>query len=419
MRKFQQYRDQARGMTVGLAVLLFGGVACTLVVATLALAAITVASTYGYLRATTQIEMPPGHWQHMFVERLLPAGSFTLLLVLGTALYKSYQLAQGGGDWVARSLGGKRIVTSLADGPQRRLVNIVEELSIASGLRVPHIYLLEDEPGINAFAAGWSDKDAVVAVTQGALDRLKRHQLQGVVAHEFSHIAHGDMRLNIRLLGILAGIQSIAAVASRLLRMGTGTSRGRETLGVGGNPLGMLLATAFGLVIWPIGMVGYLFVLLVDRAVNRQREYLADAMAVSYTRDPDGLREALEAILADEQGSRLQASGSHLVSHMCFASEGGGWQRLLQTHPPLRLRIRRLDLTAELILAQTGEIPADATDGDVENVNMAADEAGDPVAEFTDAREQPVASSWPLAETDGENPTDQIQAAIAAPPSQA
>lgn len=213
------------------------------------------------------------------------------------------------------------------------MLNVVEELAIATGLRTPPVYVLENEPGINAFAAGFEAKDAVVGVTRGAIDRLKRHQLQAVLAHEFSHIANGDMRLNIRLLGIVTGIQAISFVARYLFRMGISVK----------NPLGTGLAWAFGAVIWPIGQVGSLFALLINLAVNRQREFLADASAVQFTRDPQGLIEALEILLEDEAGSRVQGPGTELASHMFFASGGTAWQRQFQTHPPLEERIRRLD----------------------------------------------------------------------------
>ena len=248
-------------------------------------------------------------------------------------------------------MGGTRITADASDPAQKRLINIVEELAIATGLRVPKVYLLENESAINAFAAGLSDKDAVIGVTRGALDRLQRQQLQGVIAHEFSHVANGDMRLNLQLLGVLSGVQAIAFVARYLIRLGTTVSNNAGASGQPGSshqsargkhPLGMVLALAFGAAIWPIGQIGSLFALMINRAVNRQREFLADACAVQYTRDPQGLREALEVILADEAGSRLCGGAAQLTSHMFFAGSGGAWQRLFQTHPPLAERISRL-----------------------------------------------------------------------------
>jgi Zn-dependent protease with chaperone function len=341
VRKFHEYRDNARGMTTGLCVLLAVAVIGTIVVTAVALSAVTVGCSYAYFSLTTNFKMPPGHWQGIFAHRLYVVGGLTALVVAATAVYRMVQLADGGGGWVARSLGGIRVHSDTADPAEKRLLNIVEELSIATGLKAPHVYVLLDEPGINAFAAGWNEKEAVVAVTQGAIDRLKRHQLQGIIAHEFSHIAHGDMRLNIRLLGVLAGIQAISFVARFLIRLGTETSKGKSDRGK--HPLGMILALACGCVLWPVAQVGALFALVINMAVNRQREFLADATAVQYTRDPQGLFEALQLLLTDETGSRIQGAGAELASHMFFASGRSGWQRLWQTHPPLEERIRRLD----------------------------------------------------------------------------
>jgi Zn-dependent protease with chaperone function len=159
-----------------------------------------------------------------------------------------------------------------------------------------------------------------------------------VIAHEFSHIANSDIRLNIRLLGILAGIQAITFVARFLLRLGLPGCGSKDK-----NPLGMILALIFGIVIWPIGQIGAAFAMVIHMAVNRQREFLADASAVQVTRDPQGLCEALAVLLEEEAGSRLQGPSARLASHMFFASGGGAWERLFESHPPLEERIRRLD----------------------------------------------------------------------------
>ncbi len=340
MRKFHQYRDEARGMTTGLCVLLAVAVIGTIVVTAVALAAVTVGASYAYLSLTTNIKMPPGYWQPIVLHRLYAVGGITALVVGAVAAWRTYQLAEGGGDWLARSLGGVRVLSLTADAAQKRLLNIVEELSIATGLTAPHVYILPDEPGINAFAAGLHEKEAVIAITQGAFERLKRQQLQGVIAHEFSHIAHGDMKLNMRLLGVLAGVQAIPLVARFLIRLGAPMPK--QPGDRGKHPLGMVLALACGCALWPIGQVGALFALLINMAVNRQREFLADAMAVQYTRDPQGLCEALRILQTDEAGSRMHCGGE-LASHMFFASGRSAWQRLWQTHPALEERIRRLE----------------------------------------------------------------------------
>lgn len=345
MRQYHESSDAARGMTTQLCLLLAVAVVGTIVVSAVAVAGVTIAVAYGYLAATTTIEMPAGYWPDLFAQRFLQAGVVTALLVVGTAVYHTRQLAEEGGGWVARSLGGTRVRPGATDLSHVKVLNVVEELAIATSLRTPSVYVLEDEPGINAFAAGLETKDAVVGLTRGAIDRLKRHQLQGVVAHEFSHIVHGDMRLNARLLGILTGIQAISFVARYLLRLARPAADSRGSTGQGKHPLGMALALVFGLVIWPIGQIGSLFAMLIHRAVNRQREFLADASAVQFTRDPQGLCEALAILLELEQeaGSRMRGPGARLASHMFFASSRGRWGQLFETHPPLRERIRRLD----------------------------------------------------------------------------
>ncbi len=340
MRKYHEQRDEARGLTVELCLLLALAVLGTVVISSLAMAAIATLAAHGYVSYTTNIKMPAGYWENIFFQRLLQCGILTVLAVVGTAVYQSWQLAEGGGRHVARLLGGKRITNPCDDLERTKLLNIVEELSVATGIKAPAIFVLEHETGINAFAAGLNVKDAVIGVTQGALDRLTRNQLQGIVAHEFSHIINGDMRLNIQILGVLTGVQAITLAARFLLRLAMPTDGG----GTGGkHPLGMILALVFGAVLWPIGQVGSLFATLIHFAVNRQREFLADASAVQFTRDPIGLCEALAILLEDEMGSRIAGSHARLVSHLFFASSGGGWNALMQTHPALEERIRRLN----------------------------------------------------------------------------
>jgi Zn-dependent protease with chaperone function len=207
------------------------------------------------------------------------------------------------------------------------------------------VFVLKGEPGINAFVAGFDSKDLVIGVTQGAIDRLKRHQLQGLIAHEYSHIANGDMRLNIQVLGVLTGVQAISYAARYLIRLATPST---EKGSAGKPPLGMILAFVFGSVLWPIGQIGSLFATLIHLAVNRQREFLADASAVQFTRDPLGLCETLAILMDDETQGRLVDPGARVASYMFFASGSTAWQRLLQSHPPLEERIRRLDPNQEM-----------------------------------------------------------------------
>lgn len=341
MRKYEEQRETARGLTAELYVLLAIAIAGTIIVSTIAMAGLATIAAYGYVSSTTKIVMPDGYWTNIFYNRLAQCGIFTTLAVAGTAAYKTWQLADGGGRCVARLLGGTRVSDSEEDPSRKRLLNVVEELAIAAGMRIPPVFVLKDEAGINAFAAGLNAKDAVIGVTQGALDRLKRQELQGIIAHEFSHIQNGDMRLNIQILGVLTGVQAITLAARFLLRLAMPTS-GKGTDGK--HPLGMILALVFGLALWPIGQIGSLFARLIHLAMNRQREFLADASAVQLTRDPQSLCDALTVLLHDQIGSRVIGQGAGLASYMFFASGARGfWLRRLESHPPLEERIRRLE----------------------------------------------------------------------------
>jgi len=259
------------------------------------------------------------------------------VVVLAGSLYKIKALSAGGRT-VAEALGGKLIPQNTDDLKQRKLLNVVEEMAIASGTPAPPVYLLADEPGINAFAAGFSPRDAVIGVTQGTIDHLSRDQLQGVIAHEFSHIFNGDMQLNIRLMGVLNGILIIGIVGYYILYSASFSRRGRSSdKGAGG-----LLALAIGLMV--IGFAGTFFGGLIKAAVSRQREYLADASAVQFTRNPGGIAGALKRIGGLEFGSKVENPGAPEVSHAFFAQGISGFmQSLSATHPPLAKRILRID----------------------------------------------------------------------------
>ncbi len=274
-------------------------------------------------------------------EIFLAVAALTLLVILLGSLYKIF-LLRGGGAVVAESLGGQQIDPSTTDPAERQLLNIVEEIAIASGTSVPPVYLI-DEDGINAFAAGYHLDDAVIGVTRGCMNLLNRAELQGVIAHEFSHIIHGDMRLNIRLIGILHGILLIALIGYSILRGSAGRRVYRRSSNSKNNKGGAL---AFGVALLVIGYIGVFFGNLIKAAVSRQREFLADASAVQFTRDPSGISGALKKIGGFVRGSRLTNPKAEEVSHMLFA-EGvkhflGG---LLATHPPLSTRIARIDPT--------------------------------------------------------------------------
>ena len=260
----------------------------------------------------------------------------TTLSVIGviglSSLYKTVTL-NGGGGVVARSLGGVRVSPDTTDALQRRLLNVVEEMSIASGVPMPEVYLLEQEAGINAFAAGHNPANAAIAVTRGALTTLNRAELQGVIAHEFSHILNGDMRLNVRLMGLLFGLLVIALIARTVLRF---APRGRSSKKGGGVAFILVAAT----VVLVVGYVGLFFGRLIQAAVSRNRESLADASAVQFTRDPGGLRGALVKIGAIGAGSRIGNPEAEEVAHMLFAP---GIKRFFATHPELEDRLKAID----------------------------------------------------------------------------
>ena len=259
------------------------------------------------------------------------------IVVLAGSLYKIMTLSAGG-KVVAESLGGKLVPQSTDDLNQRKLLNVVQEMAIASGTPAPPVYLLADENGINAFAAGFSPRDAVIGITQGTIDHLSREQLQGVIAHEFSHIFNGDMRLNIRLMGVLNGILIIGMIGYFILRSAAYSRHRRGSdKGAGG-----MLALAIGLMV--IGFAGTFFGGLIKASVSRQREYLADASAVQFTRNPNGIAGALKRIGGLEYGSKVDNPGAPEVSHAFFAQGISGFmQALAATHPPLEKRIRRID----------------------------------------------------------------------------
>ncbi|MCW8919248.1 MAG: M48 family metallopeptidase [Gammaproteobacteria bacterium] len=261
--------------------------------------------------------------------------------VIGLAsLYKVVQLSHGGGSKVAESLGGRLVSRSSDDALERRLLNVVDEMAIASGIPVPKVYLLDDEHAINAFAAGTSTSDAVVAVTRGTLEQLNRDELQGVVGHEFSHIFNGDMRLNIRLMGVLHGILVLALIGRAILRGGArGRVRVSSSSGKKGGGGGIVV---LALALFIIGYIGVFFGRLIKAAVSRQREFLADAAAVQFTRNPAGIAGALKKI-AGLDTTRLHHPDAESASHMFFGNGINNFLSLLATHPPVEERIARLD----------------------------------------------------------------------------
>ncbi|MBK9990572.1 MAG: M48 family metalloprotease [Verrucomicrobia bacterium] len=263
----------------------------------------------------------------------------TILVIAGAALFKTAQL-RSGGPAIAEMVGGRRVNPTTTDLKEKRLLNVVEEMSIASGIPVPAVYVLDDEVGLNAFAAGLTTSDAVVAVTRGTLEKLNRDELQGVVAHEFSHILNGDMRMNIRLVSVLFGIFVLTIIGRGLLRILSSTRRRKNKR----DGRIVTLVVAIGVILVVVGYVGYFFGRLIQAAVSRQREFLADASAVQFTRNPGGIAGALKKIGGYALGGHVSSEKAAAIGHFFFA-EGmrSSFMGLLATHPPLDERIRAIE----------------------------------------------------------------------------
>ncbi|MDX1887183.1 M48 family metallopeptidase [Mycolicibacterium sp. 120270] len=321
---FFEHQRAARGTTLKL-VFLFAAAVVALVAAIDAAAVITMvylSEDYGQLDPSSVLAL------------VIVVTAITLLVIAGGMLFKTLSLRQGGSA-VAAAVGAVPVDPTTTDPQLRRFVNIVEEMSLASGVPAPRLFVMPSEPGINAFAAGFTPADAAIAVTGGALAQLNRDELQGVIGHEFSHILNGDMRLNIRLIGLLSGILLIGMIGLRVLQFG----------GRGSDSKGALPFVAFAFAMMVLGYIGVFFANVIKAAVARQREWLADASAVQFTRQTAGLEGALKKIGGIPTGSRLRNSRNATeVSHMLF---GEGTRRsfasLFATHPPLADRIKALN----------------------------------------------------------------------------
>jgi len=262
----------------------------------------------------------------------LAISTLITLGVIGIASLVRIAQLRGGGWEVALAMGGTQVPADTTDLSLRRLRNVVEEIAIASSVPMPDIFVMEHEEGINAFAAGYGPDDAAIAVTRGALRRLNRDELQGVIAHEFSHIVNGDMRLNIRLMGLLFGILVLGVIGRKLM------SATRHS----GNSRGAPPVFFAGLLLFVIGSIGLFFGRLIKAGVSRSREVLADASAVQFTRQTSGLAGALKKIAGVREGSGLRHAETEEVSHMLFG-EGLGFSSWFATHPPILERIRALE----------------------------------------------------------------------------
>ena len=327
---FFDAQDRARRATQWLVVVYF--IATALIV-------LGVTTIFGLALFGTSMDgrpLSPGEILAANPGPLLTTAAITALFIIGASVYKTAVLSSGGGR-VARQMGGTLVVADVTDPLRRRLRNVVEEMAIASGVPVPEIYVLEEEAGINAFAAGYSPGDAAVAVTRGALEILNRDELQGVIAHEFSHILNGDMRLNIRLMGVLFGILVLGLMGRMIVR---GGYHGRLLSSRRDRGAPVVLLIGLGVAI--LGWIGVFFARLIKAAVSRQREYLADASAVQFTRQTDGIANALKKIGGYSEASYIRAADPEEVSHMLFGA-GALFTGLFATHPPLCDRIRALD----------------------------------------------------------------------------
>jgi Zn-dependent protease with chaperone function len=345
MVDFFSQQDQARRSTRRLLLLFSLAVMALIVLTNIFLAAflfsIDVKVAGGYDAYQTMLhslgtEQQPDYlrWQNF-----LWSSAIVIAVVACAMAYKWLQLA-GGGKTVAESLGGRRILPATQDENERRLLNVVEEMALASGMPVPPVYLLADESGINAFAAGNTPADAVVGVTRGAVESFSREQLQGVIAHEFSHILNGDMRLNIRLIAVLHGIVFIGLVGRFFLDAAGSSSRsyGYYNRRSSKNTSALL---ALGLGLWLLGWLGQFFGGMIKSAVSRQREFLADASAVQFTRNPQGIADALKMIGGHH--SALTHPRRDEMSHLFFGSAMRKIHGWFATHPPLAERITRID----------------------------------------------------------------------------
>ena len=319
---FFRAQDEARGRTTKLVVLLV-------------LAIVVLAGSLYVLAVLGQQKLVRGGEIDWFQPKLFLATAGTALVVIvGGSLVRIAELSKGGGA-IAERLGGRLVGATTKDAAERRYLNVVQEMALASGLPVPLCYVIDGDETINAFAAGNSPQDAAVGVTRGALRNLTRDELQGVIAHEFSHIGNGDMKLNLRIIGTVAGLTALAQLGYIIVRIGLNSGSSRK------NSLWPLAIA--GLVVVLVGLGGVFFARVIQASVSRQREYLADASAVQFTRNPLGLASALRKV-AGLSGAQREASSAELeAQHMFFAGSAGFLESLFSSHPPIDERIRRVD----------------------------------------------------------------------------
>ncbi len=331
---FFERQDRARRSTKWLVLYFLAGITLVVLAVYAALLAAGTGIGLAHPRAIRYFDNGQFIWWHP--RLFLGVVASTLAMIGIGCLSKTHELA-GGGCTVAAMLGGRLINPNTNDPAERRLLNVVEEMAIASGIPVPQVFLLPNEHGINAFAAGHSTSDAVVTVTAGALQLLTRDELQGVIGHEFSHILNGDMALNMRLIGAVFGIMCLTIIGRVLLQAQPRSSSRRDRGGI-------VYLAILGLALIVIGWIGAFFGRLIQAAVSRQREFLADASAVQFTRNPAGLSSALQKIGRYSFGSHIEAPQAEQASHLFFSSGvSESFFGLLATHPPIPDRIRAID----------------------------------------------------------------------------
>lgn len=338
---FYRAQDAARRQTT-LLVALFSLAVVSLVLITNIVVAMFVwySDPASFLSVHPDIDQQSGlskFWAILLAYDPAKAAAITIIVCggIGAAILFKWLSLRSGGAVVAESMGGRRVLPNTDSLQERQLLNVVEEMALASGIAVPPVYVMAGEQGINAFAAGMTTSDAVIGVSQGALNSLNREQLQGVVAHEFSHIFNGDMRMNLRIVAVLHGILMIAEAGRFFLDLASNRRSFRSSRDRG-NAAGFLFA--FGLALFLIGWLGQFFGGLIKAAVSRQREFLADASAVQYTRNANGIAGALRVIGGTQQRSYLKHRNAHEFGHLFFSQAfRSNW---FATHPPLDARIK-------------------------------------------------------------------------------
>ena len=368
MKTFYEHQESARGTSAVMMMMLTLAISVTTFVAGLMITLwlfVPLYSTYlvGFKRPETAftihlqadfrhpmemwlVEQFP--WMVDFPWELFFFFYFVITAATGACLIvamlsKMKQLREAGGVGLADSLGG---VCVTAEGYRRenkiqRAVNLVDEIAIASRVPRPHVYLLNDENGINSFAVGLNPEDMVIGLTSGAVNLLSREQLQAMIAHEFSHIKTGDTRTNIKLVGYLHGLMCIIICAQSLIDQGVKMLV--KSISHGGQGIVGMATTAIGVLLWPVGLAGLGFATLIKAAYCRQREYLADANAIEYARNLEGLSGTMKRILGCKYGSRIRSPRCFSISHTFFARSIGGVLGLVDSHPPLEKRLRRVD----------------------------------------------------------------------------